>query len=43
MADSSKILAEIDPIEDISAVDLGDARRNARYAQIVRALLHQPE
>lgn len=43
MADSSKVLAEIDPIEDISGVDLGDARRNARYAQIVRALLHQPD
>lgn len=43
MADSSKILAEIDPIEDIATVDLGDKRRNARYAQIMVSLMHQPD
>src|SRR5690554_3512068 len=43
MADSSKILAQLDPLADIATVDLGDKRRNARYAQMIAALMHQPD
>jgi len=43
MAESTKILATLDPLEDIASVDLGDKRRNTRFGLIVGALLHQPD
>lgn len=43
MADSTEMLANLDPLADIATVDLGDRRRNERFGLIVEALLHQPD
>ena len=43
MTDPTEVLADSNPVDDVTDADPGDKRRNERYVQIVDTVSHRPD